>query len=31
VLSSQCLSLCFGGGAFGFGLSNCLSWQLQGN
>lgn len=31
VFSSQCLSLCFGGGVFGIALSNCLSWELQGN
>jgi hypothetical protein len=31
VFSSQCLTLCFGGGVFGTGLSNCLSWELQGN
>ncbi|HEX5054766.1 MAG TPA: hypothetical protein VFZ65_23520 [Planctomycetota bacterium] len=31
VFSSQCLGLCFGGGVFGFSLSNCLSWQVQGS
>ncbi|MEO6595898.1 MAG: hypothetical protein ABIP94_14190 [Planctomycetota bacterium] len=31
VFSSQCIGLCFGGGAFGWTMSNCLSWQLQGN
>lgn len=31
VYSSQCVGLCFGGGAFGFSMSNCLSWQVQGN
>ncbi len=30
VFSSQCVTLCLGG-AGGFGMSNCLSWQLQGN
>jgi hypothetical protein len=32
VFSSQCLTVCFNAaGGFGTGLSNCLSWQLQGN
>lgn len=31
VFSSQCMTLCFGGGVFGTALSNCLSWELQGN
>lgn len=31
VFSSQCLTLCFGGGGLGYGLSNCISWELQGN
>jgi hypothetical protein len=31
VLSSQCVTICLGGGVMGFGMSNCLSWQLQGN
>lgn len=32
VFSSQCVTICLGGGgAIGFGQSNCLSWQLQGN
>ncbi|HZN38289.1 MAG TPA: hypothetical protein VFD82_05770 [Planctomycetota bacterium] len=31
VLSSQCVTICIGGTGFGFGMSNCLSWQLQGN
>jgi hypothetical protein len=31
VFSSQCLSLCFGGGVFGIAQSACISWQLQGN
>lgn len=31
VFSSQCVTICFNtAGAFGTGLSNCLSWQLQG-
>ena len=31
VFSSQCLTLCFGGGVFGVAQSNCRSWALQGN
>ncbi len=31
VFSSQCVTICLGGGVIGFGMSNCLSWQLQGN
>lgn len=32
IFSSQCLTVCFSTtGAFGTSLSNCLSWQLQGN
>lgn len=31
VFSSQCVTICLAGGTLGFGLSNCLSWQLQGN
>jgi len=31
VFSSQCVTICLGGGVLGFGMSNCLSWQLQGN
>lgn len=32
VFSSQCLTVCFNtAGSFGTSLSNCLSWQLQGN
>jgi hypothetical protein len=32
VFSSQCLTVCFNAaGALGTGMSNCLSWQLQGN
>jgi hypothetical protein len=32
VFGSQCLTVCFNAaGGFGTGLSNCLSWQLQGN
>ena len=31
VFSSQCLTLCLGGGVLGYGLSNCISWELQGN
>lgn len=31
IFSSQCLTVCFGGGGFGTGMSNCLTWQLQGN
>lgn len=32
VFSSQCLTVCFNSaGTFGTSLSNCLSWQLQGN
>jgi hypothetical protein len=31
VFSSQCVTICLGGGALGFGMSNCLSWQLQSN
>jgi hypothetical protein len=31
VLSTQAVTICFGGGALGFGMSNCLSWQIQGN
>jgi hypothetical protein len=31
VFSSQCVTICLGGGVLGFGMSNCLSWQLQSN
>ncbi len=31
LFSSQCLTVCFSTTGFGTGLSNCLSWQLQGN
>ena len=31
VFSSQAVTVCLGGGVLGFGMSNCLSWQLQGN
>lgn len=31
ILSSQCVTICLSGGVLGFGMSNCLSWQLQGN
>jgi hypothetical protein len=31
VFSSQALTICLGGGVMGFGMSNCLSWRLQGN
>ena len=32
VFSSQCLTVCLNtGGFFGTGMSNCLSWRLQGN
>jgi hypothetical protein len=31
VLSSQCVTICPSSTGLGFGMSNCLSWQLQGN
>lgn len=31
IFSSQAITICLGGGVLGFGMSNCLSWQLQGN
>ncbi len=31
VFSSQCVTICLAGGVLGFGMSNCLSWQLQSN
>lgn len=31
VFSSQAVTICLAGGALGFAMSNCLSWQLQGN
>jgi hypothetical protein len=31
TFSSQCVTICLGGGVLGFGMSNCLSWKLQGN
>lgn len=31
VFSSQAITICLGGGVLGFGMSNCLSWQAQGN
>jgi len=30
-LSSQCVALCASGSPLGTAISNCLSWQLQGN
>lgn len=31
VFSSQGVTICLGGGVLGFGMSNCLSWQVQAN
>jgi hypothetical protein len=31
VMSSQCVALCIAGGGIGTSVSNCLSFQLQGN
>ncbi len=31
VASSQCLGVCVAGGALGFSMSNCISWELQSN
>lgn len=31
VLSSQCVAICSSAIGFGVSMSNCLSWQLQGN